>query len=75
MENKKPLWHEIIKFSKNKSKIAVGFIVLGLLGLVLPIIPGILLLLIGLFILKPEWYEKFKRRFGMRQEDWGKETK
>ena len=69
MENKDPLWHEIKKFSKHKSKIAIGFILLGLLGLVLPVIPGILLLLIGLFILKPEWYEKFKRKFGIGEDE------
>jgi len=63
MSNRNPLWHDIIKFSRHKSKLAVGFIVLGILGLILPIIPGILLLGIGLFLLKPEWYESFRRWF------------
>jgi hypothetical protein len=55
-----PLWQDILKFSKNKKKMAVGFILLGLLGLVLPIIPGFALVAMGFFYLKPEWYEKFR---------------
>ena len=63
MRDKNPLWQDIIKFSRNKSKLAIGFIVLGLLGLILPVIPGILLLTVGVFLLKPEWYESFRRWF------------
>ena len=58
-----PLWEDILKFSKNKKKMAVGFILLGILGLVLPIIPGFALLALGVFFLKPEWYDKLKKRF------------
>ena len=57
------LWQDIIEFSRNKNKLAVGFIILGLLGIFLPIIPGTILLAIGIFILKPEWYESAKRWF------------
>ena len=63
MSDPNPLWHDIIKFSRNKFKLAVGFIALGFLGLVLPIIPGILLLAMGIFLLKPEWYEIFRQWF------------
>jgi hypothetical protein len=63
MSDKNPLWHDIVNFSRHKSKLAIGFIVLGFLGLILPIIPGILLLGIGVFLLKPEWYESFRRWF------------
>ena len=63
MENKKPLWEEIKNFSRHKYKWAVLLIVLGVLGLALPVIPGILLLAIGLYILKPEWYDKLKKKF------------
>jgi len=63
MSDSNPLWHDIIKFSRHKSKLAAGFIILGILGLVLPVIPGILLLGMGLFLLKPEWYESFRRWF------------
>jgi uncharacterized membrane protein YbaN (DUF454 family) len=63
MTDNNPLWHDIIKFSRNKNKLAIGFIVLGILGLILPMIPGILFLGVGIFIIKPEWYESFRRWF------------
>jgi len=63
MNETNPLWQDIIKFSRNKLKFAIGFIILGILGLVLQIIPGILLLGVGIFLLKPEWYEPFRRWF------------
>ena len=37
---KKPLWQDILQFSRNKNKMAVGFISLGIVGLALPVIPG-----------------------------------
>ena len=64
MNQSNPLWVDILKFSKDKKKMAVGFILLGCLGLVLPVIPGIALLALGIFFLKPEWYDKLKQIFG-----------
>ena len=61
MRNTNPLWYDILKFSRNKSKFALGLIILGLLGLILPILPGILLLVLGIYLLKPEWYNFFGR--------------
>ncbi len=64
MENEnKPLWEEIVDFTKSKNKLAVVLIALGILGLVLPIIPGILLIAVGVYLLKPEWIEKVKEQF------------
>ena len=65
MENKNPLWKEIKDFSRHKYKWAIFFIILGLMGLVLPVIPGVLLLAVALFILKPEWYNKLKKKFNL----------
>ncbi len=54
MENEnKPLWEEIVDFTKSKNKLAVALIALGLLGLVLPILPGLLLIAVGIYLLKP----------------------
>lgn len=73
MKEKTPLRDKIKHFSKHKLKWAVLFIFLGLLGLVLPVIPGILLLAIGLFLLKPEWFDKFRRK-AVRKEEKESET-
>jgi hypothetical protein len=63
MSDTNPLWQDIIKFSYNKTKLGVGFILLGILGLIIPVIPGILLLSVGVFLIKPEWYESLRRWF------------
>ena len=64
MNQSNPLWEDILKFSKNKKKMAVGFILLGILGFLLPVIPGSAFLAIGVFYLNPEWYEKLKSWYG-----------
>ena len=64
MDKSNPLWQDIIQFSREKTKLAFGFILLGIVGLVLPIIPGALLLAIGILLLKPDWYDKVKHFFG-----------
>ena len=63
MSDSNPLWHDINKFSRNKIKLAIGFILLGILGLVLPVIPGILLLTVGILLIKPEWYDSVRKWF------------
>jgi len=62
-QKQEPLWHDILQFSRNKSKMAIGFISLGVVGLVLPVIPGFALLAAGVFLLKPEWYDYLKKKF------------
>jgi hypothetical protein len=62
-EEKKPLWEEIVDFTKSKNKLAVSLIAIGLLGLVLPILPGLLLVAVGVYLLKPEWADKVKELF------------
>ncbi len=62
-EEKKPLWEEIVDFTKSKNKLAVALIALGLIGLVLPVLPGLLLIVVGIYLLKPEWADKIKELF------------
>ena len=62
-EEKKPLWEEIVDFTKSKNKLAITLIAIGLLGLVLPILPGLLMIAVGVYLLKPEWAEKVKELF------------
>jgi len=73
MQERTSLRDKIKHFSKHKLKWAILFILLGLLGLVLPVIPGILLLAVGLFLLKPEWFDKFRRK-AVRKEQKQSET-
>jgi len=47
------LREEIRQFQKRKTRFAVPIIVLGLLGLVLPVIPGLALLALGVMLLFP----------------------
>lgn len=68
MIDSNPLWQDIIKFSKSKNKLAVLFIVFGLFGIILPVIPGALLLAVGVFLLKPEWYKSVRRRFDKNED-------
>ena len=57
------MWQDIRQFSRNKNKLAVGFISLGIVGLALPVIPGFALLGVGVFLLKPELYYSLKKKF------------
>jgi hypothetical protein len=57
------LWEDIIRFTRDKYKFASVLIILGIIGLVIPVIPGFLLILGALFLIKPEWYGKFKSFF------------
>ena len=62
-EEKKPLWEEIVDFTKSKNKLAVVLIAIGVLGLILPVLPGLLLIAVGFYLLKPEWADKLKALF------------
>jgi uncharacterized protein YqgC (DUF456 family) len=55
---KKKLIDEIKKFRKGKPFIAIPLIIIGILGLVLPIIPGILLIVTGLTFLYPSFFKE-----------------
>jgi uncharacterized protein YqgC (DUF456 family) len=67
MEKRKVLWEDIVEFSKRKYKLAILLIVIGITGLVLPIIPGLLLLGVGIFILKPEWFEVLRKKINLKR--------
>jgi len=66
-EENKPLWEEIVEFTKSKNKLAIALIALGVLGLALPLLPGILLIAVGIYLLKPEWVDKVKDLFKKEQ--------
>ena len=54
----KKLLDEIMAFRKGKPFIAVPLIIVGLLGLVLPVIPGMVLIALGLTLLYPSFFKE-----------------
>ena len=62
-QTNKPLWQEIKSFSRKKYWIAALLILLGIPGLILPIIPGLLFIGIAVYIIKPEWFDRLMERF------------
>lgn len=63
MHNEKPLWESILKFSRQRPLLAVLLIFVGLLGIIIPVIPGLLLLFLAVALIKKGWFAKFRRRF------------
>jgi len=61
-KHKRPLIDEIRHFRKNKIKTAVILLVVGLIGLALPIIPGLLFILLAVWLLFPDQSEKLWAR-------------
>jgi uncharacterized protein YqgC (DUF456 family) len=61
-----PLWQDIIRFSRDKYKFASVLIILGIIGLVIPVIPGVILILGAVFLIRPQLYDKFKNFFNIK---------
>lgn len=59
---KKPLLDEIKEFQKDKKKLVPVLLVLGVLGLLLPILPGAVFLLLGFLLLFPQQSHDLLRR-------------
>jgi len=56
------LWEEIQRFSSKKYYWAALLIFVGLLGLVVPVIPGLLLIAFAVALLKPGLMAKLRRK-------------
>ena len=61
--DKKPLWEEIRKFSKTKYFIAIALIILAILGIIVPVIPGIIFIILAIALFKKGWMSKIRERF------------
>ena len=59
---KKDLVDEIKDFKENKKKLIPVVIVLGILGLFLPILPGVALLFFGLLLILPKEGENLLKK-------------
>jgi len=67
-----PLWEDIKKFSGNKFSLAVILVLIGLLGVIIPIIPGILFFLFAIALFKPGLMSKIRSKiksFGGKKSD------
>ena len=65
---KRKLRKEIRLFGRIKGFVAIPLILIGVLGLVLPIIPGTVFLVVGVILLVPSLEEKMKSWFGKNIE-------
>jgi hypothetical protein len=63
MESKKrPLWNDILDFNKHKYLTAGILAAVGLLGIVIPIIPGIALFIMAVALFKKGWMKKIRTK-------------
>ncbi len=65
--HRQPLWKDILKFNKNKATLAVILVLVGITGIIVPVIPGLLLILLAIALFKKGWMEKIRTRFGLRK--------
>ncbi len=49
-----PLWEDILEFHKNRQLLGIVLVILGAAGLLLPILPGLLVIILGLALLAPD---------------------
>jgi len=54
MEKKNSLYDEMKKFQREKKNYIIALILLGILGLIFPFIPGLLLIGLGIALISPK---------------------
>lgn len=57
-----PLWEKIRKFSRRKYGLAVLLVFIGMLGLIIPVIPGLLLIVFAVALFKPGLMAKIRKK-------------
>jgi preprotein translocase subunit Sss1 len=57
-----PLWKEILKFSRRKYGLAILLLFIGLLGFLIPVIPGVLLIIFAVALVKPGMMQKLRAK-------------
>ena len=62
MEKKNSLYDEIKKFQSEKKFYIIALILLGCLGLIFPIIPGLLLIGLGIALISPKYGEALLKK-------------
>lgn len=62
MKNKKSLYDEMKKFQDEKKYYIIVLLVLGILGLIFPVIPGLLLIGMAIALISPKHGEIFLKK-------------
>ena len=62
MQKEKTLTEEIKKFQNEKKWYITVLVVLGTLGLILPFLPGILFIGLGISLINPKYGETFNKK-------------
>ncbi|RLD09469.1 hypothetical protein DRI50_12155 [candidate division KSB1 bacterium] len=61
------LYEEIAKFRKRRIWWAIALVLISTTGIIIPIVPGTLLLLFALALIRPGIMEKLRRYFGLKK--------
>ncbi len=59
-DDPRPLWENIRRFSRQKYGWAVVLVLLALLGIVIPVMPGLLFLLLAVALFRPGLMRKIR---------------
>jgi len=68
-EEKNPLWRDILAFNKSKYLIVLVLFILAASGLLIPIIPGLLLFILALALLRKGWMSHLRKRIRLWRID------
>ncbi|MCH7783342.1 hypothetical protein IID62_09790 [candidate division KSB1 bacterium] len=60
--SKKPLIEQLKSFRKWRNWIAIPLIAIGVISLLLPILPGILIIFLGIMLINPELADRIREK-------------
>ena len=69
IKEEKPLWREILAFNKSKYLIVIVLLLLAASGLIIPIIPGLLIFILALALLRRGWMTELRKRIRLWKID------
>ena len=69
-----PLWEDILEFHKNRQLLGIILVILGSAGLLLPILPGLLVIILGLALLAPDKFGSIFNWMSTKSDEKDKES-
>ena len=60
--SKKPLIEQLKSFRKWRNWIAIPLIAIGVISLLLPVLPGILIIFLGIMLINPELADRIREK-------------